>query len=78
MRSKIGLWGGSCAVRLPKMAVETLGFHEGETVDLQLENGALVIRPGRPAFDLSDLVREAKGLQAPESLDDEPQGSESL
>lgn len=45
MQSRIGLWGGSCAVRLPKMAVETLGLYEGETVSLQTRDGGLVIRP---------------------------------
>ncbi len=78
MRSKVGLWGGSHAIRLPKMAVETLGLRDGEAVDLQLENGALLVRKGRPSYALDDLVQEAKGLKAPDALDDGPLGDETL
>jgi antitoxin component of MazEF toxin-antitoxin module len=78
MRTRVGLWGGSCAVRLPKMAVETLGLREGEDVDLQIEDGALVIRLGKPRYSLTDLVEQAKGLEPPEALDDAPVGNEAL
>ena len=78
MQSRVGLWGGSCAIRLPKMAVETLGLHEGETVFLEIEQGALKIRPAKPRYYLDDLVEQAKGLQPPELLDDEAVGTEAL
>ena len=78
MQSRIGLWGGSCAVRLPKMAVESLDLYEGETVSLEIENGGLVIRPSRKRYTLNELVREARGLSAPETLDDAPMGDEQL
>ncbi len=78
MRSRVGLWGGSCAIRLPKMAVESLGLHEGETVNLQLEGGALVIRPAKLHYVLDDLVEEANRLKAPEPLDDTAVGEEAL
>ena len=78
MRSRVGLWGGSCAIRLPKMAVESLGLHEGEAVNLQLEGGALVIRPAKLRYALDDLVEEANRLKAPEPLDDAAMGEEAL
>lgn len=78
MQSRIGLWGGSCAIRLPKMAVESLGFYDGETVSLEIENGGLVIRPTKKRYALNDLVCEARGLTAPEPLDDGPMGDERL
>lgn len=78
MQSRVGLWGGSCAIRLPKMAVETLGLHEGEAVSLNIENGALVLRPAAKQYDLNDLVEEARGLKAPDSWDDAPMGEEAL
>ncbi len=78
MQSRVGLWGGSCAIRLPKMAVESLGFHEGETVRLNIENGALVIRPSNKPYSLDDLVSQARNLEAPAAIDDAPQGAESL
>ncbi|MDC3123711.1 AbrB/MazE/SpoVT family DNA-binding domain-containing protein [Gammaproteobacteria bacterium] len=78
MISKIGIWGGSCALRLPKMAVESLGLKEGEEVKLQLEDGALIVRPAKQRFLLEDLVQEARGLTAPAVIDDDPLGSELL
>ena len=78
MQSRVGMWGGSCAIRLPKMAVESLGLHAGEAVELHIENGALVVRPASSRYRLEDLVAEAKNLQAPEAIDDAPVGDEAL
>lgn len=78
MMLKIGLWGGSCAVRLPKMAVESLGLKEGGEVSLQLEDGALVIRPARRRYTLDQLVAEAGAMTPPPALDDAPRGDEVL
>lgn len=78
MKSRIGTWGGSCALRLPKFAVETLGLHEGQTVDLQIEHDTLVIRRAVPAYALADLLAEASGLTPPDPLDDAPLGREPL
>ena len=78
MQSRVSLWGGSCAIRLPKMAVESLGLHEGESVSLHIEDGALVIRPAKVRYALTDLVKEAKSLTPPEALDDAPIGDELL
>ena len=70
--------GGSCAIRLPKMAVESLGLSEGENVSLHIEDGALVIRPARPHYLLEDLIAEAQKLETPQVLDDNPVGDELL
>lgn len=78
MISKIGIWGGSCALRLPKMAVESLGLKEGEEVKLQLEDGALIVRPAKQRFLLEELVHEARSLTAPAVIDDGPLGTELL
>ena len=78
MRTHVGKWGSSSAVRLPKMAVETLGLKPGEPVSIEIENGALVIRRDRPVYRLEDLVREARNQIPPESFDDGPVGREEL
>ncbi len=78
MQSRIGMWGGSCAIRLPKMAVETLGLHDGENVILSIENGRLVIIPAAPVYQLDDLVKQARRLTPPASLDDGAIGEEQL
>ena len=78
MQSRVGLWGGSCAVRLPKMAVESLGLYEGETVSLQIENGALLIRPAKARYTLEELAKQAEGLTPPDALDGPAMGEEQL
>jgi len=78
MRLRIGSWGGSYAIRLPKAAVDALGLKEGQDVDLEVADGALVVRPGKPRYRLEDLVAEAKGSDAPPPFDDEPVGHEAL
>lgn len=78
MQSRVGLWGGSCAIRLPKMAVESLGLYEGETVSLNIEGDALVLRPAKARYALDDLVEQAKTLEAPRPTDDPALGDEAL
>jgi antitoxin ChpS len=78
MTSKIGLWGGSCAMRLPKMAVESLGLKEGEEVSLQLQGGALVIRPAKRRYTPDQLVAQSSTMTPPPALDDAPAGDEVL
>ena len=78
MHSRIGLWGSSCALRLPKMAVESLGLKEGEEVNLQLEDGALVIRPAKKCYVLNRLVEQARTMVPPTVIDDAPAGDEVL
>ena len=78
MQSKIGMWGSSCAVRLPKMAVKTLNLCEGSLVNIALEDGALVLRPSQDQYSLEELVAQARALEAPEVWDDAPVGQEVL
>ena len=78
MQSKIGMWGSSCAVRLPKMAVKTLNLYEGKLVNIALEDGALVLRPSQDRYSLEELVAQARDLEAPEVWDDMPVGQEAL
>lgn len=78
MESRVGLWGGSCAVRIPKMAVQSLGLHEGEVVTLTLEDGALVLRPLKRGYTLDELVQQAKVMTPPDGWDDDAAGDEAL
>jgi antitoxin MazE len=57
MNATIQKWGNSLALRIPKsIAVET-GLGQGDSVELQMEAGALVVRPARPRYRLADLLR---------------------
>ena len=77
-RCRLGSWGGSVALRLPRAAAESLAMREGTTVEISVEGNALMIRSARPAYSLDDLVQAAKGLTPPELTDDGAVGSEQL
>ena len=76
MQTRVGKWGGSCAVRLPKMAVETLGLAEGKTVDMVIENGTLVLKPANYTPTLEELVEQMKSCEQPEYVWGEDVGLE--
>lgn len=44
MNGTIQKWGNSCAVRIPKGALESADFKENDTVVITAENGQIVIR----------------------------------
>jgi antitoxin MazE len=43
MKSQIGRWGNSLAIRIPKYAVEALNLNPNDVVECSVENGKLVI-----------------------------------
>ncbi len=75
MHASVARWGNSLAVRVPKEAVRSAGLREGATLDLTVENGAIVLRPRR--FDIKDLVAAmAEVAQLPLIFDVAPRGGE--
>jgi len=46
--SKVARWGNSLGVRIPREGVEELGLKEGESVNVEVRNGTIVIRPAKP------------------------------
>jgi antitoxin MazE len=58
MQTKIQRWGNSLGLRIPKSFAEQAGVEAGSEVDLSVEDGELIVRPGRlPKYALSDLLR---------------------
>lgn len=55
--TQISKWGNSLGVRLPKAVAREVRLDEGDTVEVSVDNGAIVIRPGRPRYSLDELVR---------------------
>lgn len=81
MQATVSKWGNSLAIRLPKAAVASLQVREGESVDLAIEGGTVVIRARRPHYTLEELVAAMRAEDAPETLDDvtaPPVGDELL
>ncbi len=52
----IAKWGNSLGLRLPKSVAIEAQVDEGDTVDVSVKNGAIVIRPSRPTYSLERLV----------------------
>jgi antitoxin MazE len=45
MRTRIGQWGNSLGIRIPKCIAEELAWNVNSEVDCRLENGAMVVSP---------------------------------
>jgi antitoxin component of MazEF toxin-antitoxin module len=78
MHTHVAKWGASCAIRLPKMAVETLGLHAGQPISILIEGDHLILKKDRPEYNLADLVAQMNPEYAPESMLDDTQGEELL
>jgi antitoxin MazE len=60
MPVKLARWGNSIAVRIPRDALFTAGFTEGQDLELNTKCGALeLVLPG-PRYTLAELVDEMK------------------
>ncbi len=78
MRASIAKWGNSLALRLPKGLAEDARLVEGATVDLRVENGALVVALARKRYRLADLLAETdSGARRGETDWGTPRGREA-
>lgn len=51
--------GGSIVMAIPKRVLELLGLHAGSQVNVNVENGQLVIVPKvKPRYALSELIAQ--------------------
>ncbi len=56
MTTQIAKWGNSLGLRLPKSVALEAQIDEGDSVDVSVQDGAIVIRPSRPTYTLDQLV----------------------
>jgi antitoxin MazE len=54
--TQIAKWGNSLGLRLPKSVALEAQVDEGDTVNVTVRNGAIVVRPNRPTYSLEQLV----------------------
>lgn len=54
MRVEVQKWGNSAALRIPAPALKDAGMQVGQSLDLRVEGGKLVIEPARES--LEDLL----------------------
>jgi antitoxin MazE len=78
MKSQIGQWGNSLAVRIPKYVVESLDLKLNDPVECTVENGRLVLEPiqALPELSLEDLLAEITEAPEPEVDWGRPMGRE--
>ena len=54
--TQIAKWGNSLGLRIPKSVAAEAQVDEGDTVNVSVKNGTIVIRPSRPTYSLEQLV----------------------
>ena len=59
MQSTIQKWGNSLALRIPRAVAAQIGVVQGASVDLDVESGALRVRPTAPPEVLLDDLLSA-------------------
>ena len=59
MKTRVQKWGNSLAVRIPKSFADDLDLGNNSSVEMSLEEGAVVIKPDRDrAWDLGALLTD--------------------
>jgi antitoxin MazE len=56
MVTQIAKWGNSLGLRLPKALAVEAHIGDGDTVDVSVQHGAIIIRPATPKYALEELV----------------------
>jgi len=54
--TQLSKWGNSLGLRLPKSVAREAQLDEGDTVDVSVNNGTILIRPSKPRYSLDELV----------------------
>jgi antitoxin MazE len=78
MKSQIGRWGNSLAIRIPKYVVEALNLNSDDVVECSVENGKLVVEPiqALPELSLEELLAGVVEPSEPEVDWGQPMGEE--
>jgi antitoxin MazE len=57
MTTRIARWGNSLGIRIPKSVAHNAQIEEGDSVELTVRNGTIVVRPARPRYSLELVGR---------------------
>lgn len=59
MLAKVQRWGNSLAIRIPRSFAVEAGFENDSPVNMQLDNGKLIVEAARPTkYSLEELVAQ--------------------
>jgi len=56
MTTLVSKWGNSLGIRISKAIAEAVNVEDGDEVDVQVQNGAIVIRPAVRRYTIEELV----------------------
>jgi antitoxin MazE len=56
MRTQIGKWGNSLAVRIPGPYAKDLHLKEGMELEVSMQKGKIILRPPTRVYTLEELV----------------------
>jgi antitoxin MazE len=78
MKSQIGQWGNSLAIRIPKYVVEALELKPNDAVECTVESGKLVVQrvQNLPELSLDELLAGVTEPPEPEVDWGKPMGNE--
>jgi antitoxin MazE len=78
MKSQIGQWGNSLAIRIPKYVVEALELKPNDAVECTVESGKLVVQrvQNLPELSLDELLAGVTEPPEPEVDWGKPMGDE--
>lgn len=58
MKTQVGKWGDSLAVRIPGTFAKELELEEGAELDMTRVNGGLLLRTPKRAYTLDELLKQ--------------------
>ena len=78
MRSRVSRWGNSLAIRIPASFSREVRIEAGDAVELQVEDGQLVVKPVRKTYTLDQLLAGVTDENLHEETDwGQPMGNEA-
>ncbi len=72
MKTQIGKWGNSLAVRIPSAYAKELGLRDGTDLDVALVNGGLLLLPRTKKYTLDELLAGITDDNLPDEWDTGP------
>lgn len=54
--TRVARWGNSLGLRLPKAVAAEARIGEGDTVEVSVMDGSIIVRPAQAAYSLHELV----------------------
>jgi antitoxin MazE len=73
-KAQMSRWGNSLAIRIPRYVAEEAGFHEGNTLVLDVEQGKVSIKAAERPATIAELVAKI----TPENRHGEKQWNEPV